>query len=644
MAIAQLKAPIQSVDEILELVEERIKAYADRNQWYDQLRTYYYDRGGKSQSNEPRIRAMNAQGRPMLRDGEVGGSIDSAKRYSSHRISGLVDDYAALKGRMPVSRVEPPTPDEQGQEASEKLTRYLYSTYELSRLAVQQQGAGHYLTLLGDVCYLLEPGTEEEAEKRVLWTVLQPDGCYPSFKRGWRSTELYDLLIVEVWPAIDIRLSWGVSVRDDDPPEKRRVITYLSPYQRSIVVGGERATLVKHVEWDLGFCPAQWVFNKPGGQFGMSDIGASLDQQDLFDLAMNYWADGMLFMTYGQPYIIDPSNSQGEDPLIGPGAPPLVLRDPAASVGVVPVTANPQAIQGMAQQLIGDMNASAGSSQVRQEGQMHGSIQTGRAVQASQGPLSTRIEAFHESLGSAWRELNAKTLKMQERAPVLSTWSGSIFGRLKGVSFQDTMSASEIKGWYRTTVSWETLVGQNPAQKMQVAAEGKQFGLWDTPYAMELVGVEDPQAMHKRVVAEKQQEMQMQQQQGAPGAGPTGAAGPPGPHPHPAPGGVSQPPSTPMIFRPPHLGQQGGGVPGGVPQGVSRQAIEQALAKAPNGLKGEVWAIGELALASQSMKPQLAITRPGDFQKVTAAVSALGKVQVRHVAKDKLPPEAVRIA
>lgn len=635
MAVARIQSPVLGGDDIVQLVEERLKSFASRNEWYETLESYYY--GGEGPG--PSVKAMTSAGRPQLRDEEFGGTLDKPRRFSSKRLTGVVDDFAALKGRMPISRVEPPSPDEEGQNTSEKLTKYLYSTYELSHMTLQQPTAGHFVSLLGDVVYLLEPGVKSDADKRVVWTVVHPGICYPSFRHGFQRFEMYDLALVEVWTASDIRVQWGINLSDDAPEPDRRVVTYISPFQRTIMVGTDHWKIVRNVEWDLGFCPAQWIYNKPGHQMGQSDIGNALDQQDLLDHALNVWADGIVYMTYRQPWI---KGGIGQDGIIiGPGGPPIRLEHDG-EVGLLDATGNPASLEKIIGQTVAEMNASTGSSQVRQEGQMHGSIQTGRSIQAAQGPQSTRIEAFHESFSAAWRELNAKTLKMQEKAPALKDWKGDIFGRLKGVAFKEEMSSKDIGGWYRTTVTWESLVGMNPPQKIQVAAEGKNFGLWDTPYAMEMVGVEDPQAMHKRVMSEKQQEMQMQQPQGGGAGQPPGGGRQPGPTPGGALAGPQAAPPT-MLMRPPHMAQQQpAALPGGVPMGASRKAVQVALAGV--SLKGDVYAVGELAIAGQSKQITLAITDSRDHTRVVEAVKSLGTTRVRHVKKDNLPPEAVKLA
>src|SRR4029077_10206691 len=73
---------------------------------------------------------------------------------------------------------------------------------------------------------------------------------------------------------------------------------YLSRYQRSVIVGTEEPERVNHVEWDLKFCPAVWVFNKINGKMAQSDIAQSLVQQDALAYLWPFFLDGAAQNTY----------------------------------------------------------------------------------------------------------------------------------------------------------------------------------------------------------------------------------------------------------------------------------------------------------------------------------------------------------
>lgn len=629
MALAPELASLSTldVDDIIDEYKRRIERYRDRDEFYDRLTAYYYGNDSHGSGGLP-ILAANSQGRPLLRP--VGESITARRTYSSQRLSPIVDDYSSLVGRMPSVRVEVPDPSEQGEKRAELLTKYLYSTYELSRMGYQQAQAGFYLSGLGDTVYVLEP---EPDELRVVWNVMSPRGCWPSFYHGYRRFEVFDLITAEVWTARELRKQWGITP-ETEGEQDCTVLTYLSPHQRTVVVGLRMPRQASHAEWDLGFCPAVWVFNKVTGQMGMSDIGQSLEQQDFLDFCFNVWADGIVHMTYPMVGIKNPQNVGQDDPVIGPGAPPVILHGDGDII-VRNTQADPRALEQIIAQTLQDINAATGSSQVRQEGQMKSSIVTGRAVQSVQGPQSTRIEFKQGVLADAIRAANRMTLAMQEKAPFLRDFKGPIFGNFKGASFQEEFDASQdIGGWHRTKVTWQQLVGVNIQQKAAVAAEGMQFKLWDDLEAREIVGVEDPIGMRRRIEAQlmaeatlqgmMQQAQQPPQQQG-PGQPPGPQQGPTGAQP------------GPMIFRPPQMGG-GGPAPGGQPAApgpTSQSSFKNALAAIADKLRGTVW-LGP--------RGTVFITDHRDYDAVLQALRPLDPtIKVRQMGESKMPAGATRL-
>src|SRR2546430_7519338 len=546
----------------------------------------------------------------------VGESINSKRTYSARRLAPVVDDYSALMGRLPTSRVEPPDPSPQGEAKAALLTKFLYSTYELSRMGYQQAQAGFFLSSLGDAVYVLEP---EPSLLRVVWSVCSPRNCLPSFYHGYRRFELFDLMVSEVWSPSELRRQWGV-VPDRDTPEACTVLTYISPQQRTVLIGTRKPVQVAHADWNLDFCPAVWVFNKVTGMMGMSDIGNSLEQQDFLDFCFNVWADGIVHMTYPMVGIKNPSNA-GDNFVVGPGAPPVILQGDGDII-VRQTQGDPRALEGIIAQSLQDMHAATGSSQVRQEGQMRSSITTGRAVQSVQGPQSTRIEFKQQVLGEAIEAANSFTLALQFKAPFLREFKGPIFGRWQGQHFQEEFSAEEIDGWTRNVVTWQALVGMNQQQRMQVAAEGMQFKPWDDLQGREIAGVEDPLGMRKRIESQLLFEAQLQQQMQTPAQGQQGQ--PPG-----SPGqqqGASQPS---MVFRPPGMalaGQQG-------QPGLNPDSLRKALQPLAEKLRGEVF-----------MDTQVLITDDRDYSQVLAVVRALDPgAKVRAISAAKLPDTAVRV-
>jgi len=612
----QVEAPLY-LDrwDILGEWEKRKKKYGDRDAWYTMLSSYY---ASGAYEDELPILAANAQGRPLLRP--VGESVNRPRTYSSRRLTPIVDDYAALVGRMPTVRVEPPDDSEPAEQKADLLTKYLYSTYEMSNMEFQQAQAGHYLSLLGDSVYTLRP---EPDLKRVMWEVVSPRNCYPTFYHGYRRFEVYDMLIVEQWTAEDLKRQLGIEP-ENNRPESCTVVIYLSPHQRTVVVGLKQPQVAAHVEWTLDYCPAVWVFNKITGHFGMSDIGPALGQQDFLDFSLNVWADGIVHMTYPIVGVKNPQSLGQDEIMIGPGS--VVPLGPEGDIVVRATQGDPRALEAIIQQTIQDLNATTGTSQVRQEGQMKSSIVTGRAVQNVQGPQSTRIEFKQGTLGAAIEAANRITLQLQERAPILREFKGPIWGRYKGRSFQLQFSArQDIDGWYRNKASWQSLVGMNLQQKTAVAYEGMVAQIWDDIRAREIVGEEDPVGMRQRIENQKMSEARLQQaiapalggQQGGP---PQQQQGP-----QLSIGGAQNP------FSSQEAQQQGAAQP----QAPATPDYKSEIKKIANTLKGSVWLLPTGVVA---------ISDSRDYSKVLQAVrTASPQTKVRQMDESAIPQGATRL-
>jgi hypothetical protein len=661
-AVDTPQSPILSAEQIVDLARERHRSYADRDAWYDRLSSYYFGvDSGAGRAYDPPILAMNSQGRPLLRPFEVGGSIESKRSYSSKRLAPIVDDYLALKGKMPSSRVVAPS-GPQGEERADLLTKFLYSTQDLSGMDLQQAEAGFWISMLGDACYILEPVNPNHHPSRnswrVVWSVMNPRCAYPSFYRGYKRFLIYDLITTQEWAAYDINATFrdfGISVPDDARPEERCVVTYISPSQRTTVVGLDNPRRGPHIEWDLGFCPASWAYNKVPGKMGMADIQHSLTQQDFLDFLLSVMADGIVHMTYPIVGIKDPNNVGTEQFQQGPGAPPIELQS-TGDIIVRSTQGDINAALMMVKQTLEDITSGTGSSTVRQTGEMHSSITTGRAVHAVQGPQSTRIDLWQQMMGSVIQNLNAMTLEMQEKAPFLRDFDEDLFGNYRGRSFQVRMNASQdISGWYRNTVRWESMLGMNLQQKLSVAYEGHVAKMWDLPYAREMVGVDDPLDMdarieqelltQARIQADVQKLMGQEQGQGG-GAAPPGApVNTPSGEPASAQGGGSAPIPQP-IMRPPNQlqRQMAGPIPTPAPRGSSLDQFRLALLGIASKLRGRVYAVGELAIEGSSQSPQFAITDSRDYVQVLQVLRTVNpQSKVRQRDESKLPVEAHRL-
>lgn len=646
---AEPQSTILNGDQILKLAEQRRKRYGRRNALYDLYDLYYFGSHPSDQTID--ILAMNAQGRPLLRDLErIKGS---GQVYSTQRLAPIIDDFQALVGRLPQIRMEPPDPEPSGEQWAETWTKYVISTLEISDMVRQQQDGGFHLSAYGDECLLLSPDGDRHSPyyRRVVWEVVDPRNAYPEFFRGHRRQQVRDLVIQRVEEADSIEAAYGIKPLTDQ--ESDRVVTiYVSQFQRTVIVGTERWRMGPHAEWNLTFCPAVWLYNKVNGRMAQSDIAHSIAHQDAQDYVSNVMMDGLVRAIYGTIIAIkDPQNISTQNWTWGPNPTPVITQ---STGGVQIAQANADLAPGLQllNQIQGDLNAAAGTSEIRQEGQMRGSIQTGRAIHAAQGPQSTRIDLRQENLGAGIRNAVAMTLEMQEKAPDLQG-SFEIFGRYKGRSFREQVDTKDIDGWYRARVSWDTLVGQNPQQRMQVAYEGKVAKLISNVTAMEMAGIEDPLGEIDRIeqdeIRQAEHQAKLQQIMGGGGGGPVpsgGGAAPAGPGGPPPQGGAGQafaasPPQ--MLARPEGMGQFG--QPSAQSIGVSLKEVETLLGMVAQKLKGTVFAVGDLATQGASAKPRLLVSEWRDQPLVMQTLKDKApQVSVKAKPEDEMPIEAVRVA
>ena len=639
--------------EILELAERRMLAMQARDAQYSIFDSYYF--GEQTGYGSPSVRAMNSQGRPLLRDLE-GGSSASQTEYRSNRLMPVIDDAQALLGRMPNSRVTNPDSSEQAIAKAEKETKYLISTHELSNMDDQQEEVGFWLPCYGDAMYMLTVGTETDdpSFRRVVWQTVDPRCAYPAFKMGHQRFDMLDVILREMVDPYEARARFGSAIADPKRSGVQGVplTIYISQYQRTVVVGQDNQVEVIHdTRWNLPFCPAEWVFNKKNGRFAQSDISQSLIPQDALDYLTTVFLDVAAFMTSPVPVIKEPTNMGADTiPPWGPGMPPITIGEKGDFKFVTP-QGDLSAIQLGFGTMTQEIYTATGTSEVRQEGKLHSSIPTGRAAHALQGPQATRFELKQSKMATAIRRMNSKTLEMQEKAPYLGNHTFDIFGKTKHGEFMEKFTPEEdIKGWYRNEVRWDTVIGMNQQQKTEMAFQAKSAGIIDDERAIEIFGEEDPPGMVERVNRMKERDMKMQQAAagggppgGAPGGGPPGA--PPsgsGPGPQGAPPGAA--PGPDKIARPYALGAKQSPLPTGVPKGVTLDAVKKALELVADKLKGTVALVGELAQNGTGQHIEALISNFKDHPRVVPVLQALDpQAKVKAMDEEKWPSDAVRV-
>jgi hypothetical protein len=650
-----------TTEQIHELADKRIRQNQARNEWYYRQMSYWLGTRARDLSKQMQnIKAMDSKGRVLLRDQGVGGTTKVRSQYYSNRVAPVANDYQAILGRVPRLRVPPENEVAPNSlSKAEKQTRWCLSTSQLSHFDMQQAEVGFYLPVCGDALYVCEVDVPDDAEQqttaaeaesgtaetknhaaRVAITSVPPEYGHPSFMKGFRRFEMYDLCIIyHEDPDVLIR-DYGYDPEAPGNGQNNLLITYISPWQRTVVAGKET---LAHVEWDLGFCPAEWCFNQVAfsgtpAQYGNSDIGQILGLQDHHNWAKGVASDALVYATYPITHLQN-ILSFGDDTLeVGPGA--LVISE-SGRVEIAGYAANPGPANQMAQDAERDIYAGSGTSSVRIEGDQHSSIQTGRGIHAAQGPQATRIDLKQAIIGYHIERIFSKAMEMQERAPYLGETFEMESRRSEAVTREQFDPKIDIAGWYSVVATWDTMLGMNRQQRIMMAAQAKQFGLIDDLEAMEMAGVEDPLRMRTRVEEMHKREQAMEQgAQPQPGQG--AAAAPGGGPPHGRGGG----PPRSLPFKPPGLGTPGQPqLASGVPLGVSLPAVEDALRKVVDQLKGEVYAQGELADIGQSTMPMIYVTVLADQQVVQAVLKPIvASVKVKFAkTSEAIPGTKVRV-
>jgi hypothetical protein len=643
------RSPVLSAQQINAIAVDRFQRFQWRNDLYLRRLSYYLGPERTEDSGVTRnVINMDSKGRPLMR--HIGDSTRAQYRYFYNAIAPIVDDYRAIIGKMPRVMVPPEDVGSDGAVAkAEKMTRYAHSTMSLCDMDLQQAEAGFFLPTLGDAVYVLEVDPPRKGKGgRVAITTMPPLYAYPSFKRGFKRFQLHDLVIAyREDPDILLR-DYGYEASDN--PSSTLLVTYLSPYQRTICIGKE---VLAHVEFDLGFCMAEWCFNKNVMQgtfasFAQSDIGNILDLQDFQNWLRGVASDGLIYSTYPITHIQNIQSFTDDQLEVGPGS-IAMSQGEQGKITVAGFTADIKPAMQLLDGASHDILTGAGTTDARIQGQQHSSIQTGRGLHAAQGPQATRMDLSQATLGFYLERVFKKVFELQETGPFLGK-KFEMHGRYKGRTFREEFDPKEdIDGWYQASVSWDQSVGVNQQQKIQMGAQAHNFGLVDDLMAMEMAGIEDPMEMRKRIEAEHAWRASLPGG-GAPDQG-AGQGQPPAEAAQgstaPTGGGPPAPPQGPpqsMIFRPPQMASPQP-PPGGVPQGATEPAITTALGSVLGKLKGTVFAAGELAEMGQSVKPEIFVTALADQKWVKQALKQIAPdAVIKYAPEDKLPPEAERLA
>ncbi len=646
---------IMDTQEIMAEANRRSANDRDRMQMYVRCANEYFGHfGGQG------VQAMNTDGRPVDRVSDLRASL-RGRAGAPNLLMPMVDDFVSLKGQIPVMSVLPESDTQEAKDRAHLRSRILRAMWQNSHMTIQQPQSAWYLSTLGDTVYILEPLFPPKNPKDidrdpifegglkppgVYITVVDPSMAYPNFRTGADREELEDLIVAWVTDGRVARNRWGVDV---DPESDVQVLQFYSRTQKSTIVGMDR---VEHTEHNLGFCPAQWMKNKPTGQHGQSDIASVLDVHEEFQIMARVSNDSLIQATYPLTWIKNVESFPDKLPT-GPGAVIPITGDGA--IGQLAPTAAPQAAQALMQTQRQHMEQMAGSSPVRTQASIDHSNISARTVHAVQGPMESRLESFQDVLGYHITSLNAKILLMLYKLPDFKNGPMTAYSVDKQTSVMgtttkqtiDTFTPDDLDGWWRTDVEWESQSDRH--ENVVVGLQLLGNGIVPRTYVAQQAGIVDPELSIAQADAEKQMQAQMQAQ-----AAPPGGPGEPGAE----PGGVQAAAMQPADQAVAMMGGSGGGQPmpspgtpppgeappgGGVPPfppmdmpptapGIGTPAamqdpnemIAQLLEPILPQLQGSI-----VAISPTPGGVSVTITDWKDSNRVRRALSPMGKVQLK---------------
>lgn len=473
---------------LADLDRRRTKAH-DRLAMYTKSRNAYF--GIKSNDG---VIAMDSQGRSQLRLSleELRDDIDRTKRVPN-LIQPIVDDYVALKGVLPTMRVLPRDDTSKAREEAGRFSRVLRSQWDNSAMDVQAYTLAWYLSCLGDGIITLNCLFPEHSHPLrppgIYLAVVDPSTAFPRFKASFEREELDDLIIVDRMPSENVASTFNLDPATL-PDEITEVIYYLGTHSNMTVVNGE---VIERVDHNLGFCPAQWIKNKPNTQPAQSDIYYAIEPHRELQSMLVVMNDALIEATYAPIVIKDPVNVSKRFE-VGPGAEPIVVQATGNVTRLAP-GAQPQTAGVLFESMLNLVRQMAGTSPIRTEMAISGSNISGKAIHAQQGPMETRLAAWQTWTGWHYQRINSKILWMLYALPAFRDTEMSIWGTSKGKPYNILFRGAELNGWTRNEVIWSAIIGSTAHERVVVGLQLLGNQLVPGEWVLDQLGVNDSELL-----------------------------------------------------------------------------------------------------------------------------------------------------
>lgn len=594
-----------------ELWEERSSNQEDKNriEAYKVYEAAYKSRSVDGERQNITWRPIMLDSQPGVRGGEGREPLNLTKQIGLH--------HTSAGSKVPRTWNEPASLAD--QETAVKNTQLLQMTFAQSSMRLLQIRQAYNLSVLGDAVYGVVFDTSKKARRNIWVRVEKPSHCYPGVD-DQDLGRLVDNLI-----SYEVRRGWAQKKYGIELPGMKshvRVFEYWDDEYRLIQIDKQVIGSMT-LEHKHGFVPWYWCFNQVPGMFAQADVAETPKLQgsmnDLFLLAMDAMrrnVDKSYYAT-GHRGTVNPVPGK----VVG-------FPNPNVKVDEFPTAVPPQMITQLMTYIQGNAQSMAGISPISMEGLVEGSNVTGSAIRHQVEAIEARAEAKRANIESAFCWLGEAILKVYAQRLASHEFLLKVAGQ------EVKHSGSEVGDWTRCLASYGGFDGLPTMDRANWAMTGLgrihgrrtaiQLAYPDRDADQMEAEVDDYQLHQAQLSARAQAVAQEVLQSGSEGPG---AAG--GPQP-PAAGGA---PALP----PPQLQQRhpmpGAALSAGASSTISDLKLMLQLAR--GRLKGDVYAVGEMAITGMAVAPQVAVTDERDKPIVQAVLQPrLRNAQVRVGVED----------
>lgn len=606
--------------DLMELWQERTgqDEFKLRNQAYKAYEDAYLGRSSDKKEQYVTWRPQMIDGINTGNAAEAKALVNLSRQYVNH--------HQASFARIPKVENVPYSSD--ALEDALRKTGIIQGVFRRSRIKSIQPLQAWRLSCRGDAIYGLEWGKtgQEAGLPYILVKAYDPAECFPDMNHD-DPGGMNDLLVVQ-----EARGEWAERVFGIDVGSEKsvKIFIYWTSECRYVQVHKTMIHDSRYTfEHNMGFVPWRWTYNSQNTHMAQSDIAEVPKLQQLM-------SDSLLLMMDGARKLIDKAywgKGIAGDVIPKPGE-VVTFPNPQAEIHEFPVAEPPQMMQGIMRSLQDYAQAMAGVSPISAEGMASGSIVTGSAVRHQVEAIEARTETKRVSVESTFSILGEYILRVLEKAfpndemTVRVERGGEV-----------SMRGADVKQWYTCEASYGDFFNLGPTERTRLMLEmlGKTVGrrtavsvIWperDVP-AMEKE-IDDYQIAQAAITGRSQAVAQASAQAGQegpgggapPGQGMPGAGGPPAP-----PIQYNQPPAQPGQAA---VAQATGG------KMIELGQLSSLLDVVRGKLHGQVWAVGEIAVAGRSASPRVMVERKEDLAVVDSAFQGKAQVTVGPPSEDE---------